>query len=49
MKTLAKNFIALVCAFVCTACSLQTTKQKLDAVSANQFENAADWFASLFS
>ena len=31
MKTLAKNFIALVCAFVCTACSQQTVEQKLDA------------------
>lgn len=31
MKTLAKNFIALVCAFVCSACSQQTIEQKLDA------------------
>ena len=31
MKTLVKNFIALVCAFVCTACSQQTIEQKLDA------------------
>ena len=30
MRTLTKNFIVLVCAFVCTACSLQTAEQKLD-------------------
>jgi len=30
MRTLTKNFTALVCAAVCTACSLQTAEQKLD-------------------
>lgn len=31
MKTLAKNFTALVCAAVCTACSQHTVEQKLEA------------------